>query len=203
MSITNGYTTLENIMVRLDPLTSGSSGSPADTNFIERAIEGVSRWIDGETGRQFFCSSGSRLYDVPDDEELYFDCDFYSVAGITNGDGTALTTLDYRVMPTNSTPKYGVELKDSSLNVWMPDAYGDEDAVISVAGSIGYSPTAPFDIREACEDIVTNVYKRRDGNNSSAESIVTAGGLVITPRDISTMSRKTLNRYQRMPVYGA
>jgi hypothetical protein len=201
MSVTNGYTTLQNIKDRLNP--SSDVVSATDDTFLERVVEGVSRWIDGETGRQFFCSIETRLYDVPEDETLWFDCDYYSLTTVTNGDGTELTTSDYRVLPTNTTPKYGIELKDSSLYVWMPDANGDDDAVISVAGSVGYSVTAPFDIRETCEDIVVNIYKRRDGNNSSADSVVTAGGLVITPKDVSAMTRKTLARYVRVPVYGA
>jgi len=53
------------------------------------------------------------------------------------------------------------------------------------------------EINQACKQIAQNVY-RRFGANSTDEQIVTAAGLVITPRDVPVLAAKTIRTYSRM-----
>jgi len=53
------------------------------------------------------------------------------------------------------------------------------------------------EINQACKQIAQNVY-RRFGSNSTDEQIVTAAGLVITPRDVPVLATKTIRTYSRM-----
>lgn len=207
MTITNGYTTLQNVSDLLNPLGLGTSGSAADNGVIERMIEGASRYIDNETGRTFYASgSSARLFDVPPDEYLFFDADLYSASGsaatVANGDGSDITA-QVALLPTNGNPRYAARLKDSATVVFSGSASGDTHAVISVAGYWCTAPTPPLDIQRACEDIVITAYKNRYGQNTDGAAVVTAAGVVITPRDIPTGARVMLERWRRNNLAGA
>ena len=53
------------------------------------------------------------------------------------------------------------------------------------------------EIKQACKQIAQNVY-RRFGANSTDEQIVTAAGLVITPRDVPVLASRTIKTFARM-----
>ena len=53
------------------------------------------------------------------------------------------------------------------------------------------------DIQTACLQIAHSYYSRRFGENESADSIITVGGVVITPRDIPGAAASTIRRYKR------
>jgi len=55
----------------------------------------------------------------------------------------------------------------------------------------------PADVVEACRQIVNGMYKRRTGENVSAETTITAGGVLVMPRDIPTVANTLLRRYAR------
>jgi len=53
------------------------------------------------------------------------------------------------------------------------------------------------DIQAACLQIAHSYYSRRYGENESADSVITVGGVVITPRDIPGIAAQTVRRYKR------
>ena len=58
---------------------------------------------------------------------------------------------------------------------------------------------APMDeIREACLEIASSAYKRRTGENATATSVITSGGVVITPRDVPDFARAIIKQYARI-----
>ena len=205
MTITLGYTTLANVSAALNP--NGLTTNATDDAVIERLVEGASRWIDTYTGRTFSAAgSSARLFDVPDDDTIWFDADLYTTAGSAaeayNGDGTDYTA-SVRFLPTNGQPKYAVTLKDSAAVSWSGSASGDDTAIISINGWWCYSATAPHDIRMACESIVISAYKTRYGQGVQGAATVTAAGVIITPQDVPAAAIALLQQYKRTVLDGA
>ena len=65
MTITNGYVTLDEYKKNYQRI-GVDDVDPEDDAFIEQAIEAASRWIDRETATQFYASTETRYFDVPD-----------------------------------------------------------------------------------------------------------------------------------------
>jgi hypothetical protein len=160
-------------------------------------VEGASRLIDNICGgRTFYGRTETRYYDTPEDDTLFLDDDLLTITTLTNGDATTITSADYHLLPKNETAKHSIKLKDSSTLSWE-DNNGYDELAISVAGTWGYSSSAPHDIRAACEDIVVAAYKSRYGNNQSGSAIVTSAGIVITSDDIPRNVLAVLQRYRK------
>ncbi len=151
MSTLNCYATLAEYKAWKTSPGQTFSSAAADDAVIEDILEAASRYIDAETGRTFYPRVETRYYSVPDKTEtndtraLWLDDDLLSVITLTNGDGTALTTSDYHLLPRNASPKYAVRLKDTSSEVWETDSGGEPDYVISLLGLWGYH--ARYDLR--------------------------------------------------------
>lgn len=176
-----------------------TSTDTTDDGVIGDILESASKLIDTETRRTFYARVETRLYDVPKTDTLYIeDDDLLTVTTLTNGDSTVLTTTDYILLPANSYPKYAIKLKDSSTYSWEEDSSGNSEQAISILGTWGYSSSAPADIKEACLEIATAFYHRRFGENMAAESTMTTGGVIVTPRDIPASARSIIANYARL-----
>jgi hypothetical protein len=195
MAISNGYLTLDDYQL----YAKADNSDAGDDAVIEDVIEAASRFIDGKTERTFYARSETHYFDAtPEDNVLWFDDDLISVTTLTNGDGTAIASTKYVLLPNNKTPKYGLKLLASSGISWLLTTAGDREKAITLTGSWGFAATAPHDIRFACYLIASNLYKRRFGQgNASDETITTASGLVITPRDVPAAAADILRRYAR------
>ena len=64
-------------------------------------------------------------------------------------------------------------------------------------GSTVYIWEPMENVKEAVLSIATSVYKRRFGENQSSDTIITAGGIVITPRDMPGMAADTIRGLKR------
>lgn len=53
------------------------------------------------------------------------------------------------------------------------------------------------DIQTACLQIANSYFSRRFGENETTDSVITVGGVVITPRDIPGAAASTIRRYKR------
>lgn len=193
MTITNGYASLTDFknFARI------SSSDAADDWVIENIIEAASRVIDNETRRTFYARTETHYYDVPVGDTLYImDDDLLTVTTLTNGDATVLTTADYILKPNNATPKWAIKIKDSSSYTWEETSAGNDEQAITIVGTWGWSATAPLDIKQACLEIAMSYY-HRFGENSTSETTITTGGVVITPRDIPAGARAVLDNYVR------
>jgi len=56
------------------------------------------------------------------------------------------------------------------------------------------------DIRNACLDIVNNLYHRRSGQNVNGVAQITATGIVITPQDIPSIAADMIKNYTRAGI---
>ena len=194
MTITNGYTT------RLDFLNYAApeSGDAAlDDALIEQIITATSRYIDAATRRRFYASTETHYFDVPCSRDLWLSDDLLSVTTLTNGDGAVIPANSYRLRPYSLPPYYMLTLKPSADASWESDADGNTEGVIALAGSWGYSATAPDDIALACLMISRNVYRARFGDTAGSAT-VTGAGVVITPKDVPQMAAEILKSYARL-----
>jgi hypothetical protein len=199
MAITNGYTTLANVLA----LLAAEGEDPGEDAMLEGMIEAASRLFDGLTRRTFYARTETRYHSVPERNavnrrRLWLDDDLLSATSITNGDGTAIAASDYYFEPRNGLPACAVVLKQSAGVVWTGDADGNTEYVIPIAGSWGYSASAPADVREEVEGIVVGKYRNRYGTNVQGAAQITAAGVVITPQDIPASAWKVIEYYRRI-----
>lgn len=161
MTITNGYATLQQFKDRLNP--GGLQAQATDDTVIEAMIEGVSRYIDGETDRTFYARSETHYYDLPDNpyELLIRDDDLLTLTTLTNGDGTVITSTYYKLYPLNTSPKWKIILLPSSGYIWQFSTTGNVEAAISIVGTWGYTSSTPANIKEVCLQISLGIYQGR------------------------------------------
>lgn len=195
MAITNGYATL----VEYKAWQTVSSTDATDDTVIEQIIEAASRYIDGETARTFYARSETRYFSVPNpaSRQLDLDDDLIAVTTLTNGDDNTIAATEYNLIPKNVTPYRAIKLKASSTYYWDADSDGNNEYVISLAGTWGWAATAPHDIRQACLMIAISMYKRRFGENVSSTFKVTAAGIVVTPQDVPSQAAAIIRKYNR------
>lgn len=120
-----------------------TSVDTSDDGVIGQIIEQTSRMVDNATGRQFYPSYETRLYDIPkvdftDRDTIQLDADLLSLTTLTNGDGTVITSTDYILRSINSPPYWSIKLRDTSSVNWEPSSAGSNEQVISVAGVWGF-----------------------------------------------------------------
>ena len=191
----NEYCTLSEFKAYALPQATAST---TDDAVIVRIIEGVSRWIDEQTGRRFGKNSTDEVrYFSPSDFRTVYVGEVVSIASVAldlNGSREYATALDaayYDLAPYNAAlegkPYNGLEIRPLS-----PYTFSSVRGSVKITGVFGW-PSVPAHVKEMCLDIAKNVYHRRNGEGSGAGSAtITAAGVVITPRDLSDFSRSTL-----------
>lgn len=197
MAITNGYITLAEFKLWADPPGTVFDANANDDSIIEKLIEAASRRIDLMSGRRFYASTETHYFDIPSGRELRLRDDLLSVTTFLNGDGTTISSSDYALVDYNITPYYAIRLTEYSSVNWQLSATSGTEKALSIAGSWGYSTTAPLDIQEACFEIAKNAYNRRTGQGDQVARI-TAAGVVLSPADIPGWIRDLMNNYKRI-----
>lgn len=169
-------------------------------NLISRAQEA----IDSYTGRTFEAETQTRYFEIEDLADnrfiLLMDRDLLTITTLTNGDssGTAIPNTEYwltdasgRRLPEG--PYHAIRLKIDSTYSWEFDT----DYQVSVAGTWGYSTTAPADIAHACIRLTGYYYAQKDAQVYDTTVIPDAGVMTLpvgVPRDIQMV----LNPYCRI-----
>lgn len=193
MTITNGYVTLAEVKACFNT----SSTNATDDGFIEDLVEMGSRLIDRETCRTFYARTETRKFDYTSSRSLKMDDDLLTITTLTNGDSETIAATEYNLYPLNRSPKREIRLKQGSTYYWATDGYSNTEGVISVAGTWGFSATAPDDIKHACLSIVISAYHRRYGEGIDAGvAKITAAGVVITPQDIPADAWEIIRAYR-------
>jgi len=202
MAITNGYATLAEYKAYISMRgLSGSVGTDtSDDTIIENFVEGVSRYIDRETGRRFYADSSDTVYyyQAKDSETVTLP-DFASIttvaADFNNARSyTALTSNDYDFLPDNYTAE-GLPINGLALSPLSSYYFPVQRRGIKITGKRGWL-AVPDDIREACLVIVENVYSSRSGQVSQGRVTVTAAGVVIKPEDVPTFAQMIIKHYR-------
>lgn len=138
MTITNGYCNLTDFRRQITASAQILNEDEADDDVIESLIEAASRRVDELTGRIFYPFIQTRHYDIPYDNNLWFDADLLEVTTLTNGDNNTIASTDYVLKPNNSYPKYMLGLRGVSSVTWEYDSTSSGEQVIDVLGVWGY-----------------------------------------------------------------
>ena len=185
------YTSLINLKDYLGISVASTADDPLLTDLLTRA-EGI---IDAYTGRHFEAETATKYFTIDDidgqDLNLW-GYDLLTVTKLINGDGVEIASGSYRLFPRNDNPKWMIRLdEDQSWN------FTDSDSEISVAGTWGYSATAPADITHACIRLAAFLYRQKDTSADIDRPMVTGDGVTIMPSGLPSDVQKLLDRYKR------
>jgi hypothetical protein len=118
----------------------GSSASDtAQDTLILQYIRSVSREME-VGGRWYYPRIETVYFDVSADGQL--DLDPHNVLAVTalaNGDGTAIASTDYDLLPYSGSPYYALRLKPSTGLYFLGDDDGNYGRAIALTGVMGYS----------------------------------------------------------------
>jgi hypothetical protein len=188
------YTTLANVKTR----GSIKSTNAGDDTFISALITRASAIIDNYTDNHFVKVTGTRKFDIPrNPRRLLLDDWLIACTSVTNGNGVVIPSTEYTLEDYNNPPYYAIVLKRNTAYFFLPDNTMNERKCISVAGDWGWSTAAPDDIIEACERLVTQMYKSRTGENMSGSTVITGAGVLQTPRTLPRDVTDILDNYKR------
>ena len=179
----------------------GGYDSTSDDALLGELLDRASSWFDGQTHRTFAASADStRTYDAVGPHirgyELHFPdgAELAAITSVTNGDGVVLSTSEYTTAPRNATPYYGLRILGSAGKTWTYTT--DWEDAISIVGRWAYSTTPPDDVRQAVLDIAKQMYRARA--DDGGDRTIIAEGMVITPSNIPSTARATVERYRRL-----
>jgi hypothetical protein len=196
--ITNGYCTLLDMKHHIN--SKGLTVDTVDDDVMELLIASASRYIDGQTNDRWYADTATHYFDTPHKtfDILFFDENLNSITSVTNGDGSTLLSTDYVLYPSNSYPKWGIQILANSGGGWLM-TNGSPQQAISILGSWG-NATIPDDIKSACIQIAFASYKRRTGENVAGKTIITGGGVVVMPEDVPGFAKDVINNHRRNAI---
>lgn len=175
-----------------------------DDDILQDYVTEASQMFMTETRRQFYAQGGATLtYDqvAPDiiGRKLYFSRDLLAVDRVYNGDGSVIPPTDYRLLPLNATPYYGLELYLNASTQWVQGDRGYQN-VATVNGTTGFCATGaqPDDVTLAVTKLAAFLYQVRD---SSGEIVRFADGSTQIPQNAPALVLRTIQRYARLQVY--
>ena len=185
------YASLANLKSYLGIATTATGDDALLADLLTRA-EGI---IDAYTGRHFEAETATKYFTIDDidGQNLYlWGYDLLSVTKLTNGDGVEIAAGSYKLFPRNDDPKWIIRLNEDQA--W---SFANGDSEISVAGTWGYSATAPADITHACIRLAAFLYRQKDTSADIDRPMVTGDGVTIMPSGLPADVQKLLDRYKR------
>ena len=183
------YANLSNLKDYLGITTDG------DDNLLSDLLTRAAGVIDAYTGRHFEAETATKYFTADDTygrELNLYGYDLLTVTKLTNGNGVEIASGNYRLLPRNDDPKWIIKLDEDYS--WEFD---DSDSEISVAGTWGYSATAPADITHACVRLAAFIYRQKDTSADIDRPLVTGDGVTIMPSGLPSDVQKLLDRYKR------
>ncbi|MBA4420269.1 MAG: hypothetical protein C0391_03905 [Anaerolinea sp.] len=124
------YATVESVRTLAD------ATSNADDAQYLLFIQQVSREIELISRRLFYPYIGTRNYDTPEDDTLIIPDDLVSITTLKNGDGSTISSDDYKLYPLNKSPKY--KIVHTGTIGWLLNSLGQRYGAIELAGVFGY-----------------------------------------------------------------
>lgn len=176
------YLSLSDLKVYLG-IATAETGDDALLTLLATAAQ---RQIDAWCGRVFEAVTATRYYPeaAVAGTALRLDSELLSVTTLTNGDGTAITSGGYVLLPRNLPPYWEIRLKSAQ---W---SFLGDDSEISVAGTWGWSATAPADIQQACRRLAGYMYRQKDSQVFDVTAQPDLGQMVLPqgmPKDVKIL----------------
>jgi hypothetical protein len=166
MAITNGYVTLATVKKAL------RITDTIDDTILELSVEAASREIDGFTERQFFQTSGTRLFIPRDSFTVEIDdlttLTSLKTASIGKDFDITWTATDFQLEPLNSLaggiPSPATRIRavgDYVFPTFEPRNVNHYQATVQVVGMFGW-PAIPTAVEQAALLLALRQYKRYD-----------------------------------------
>jgi hypothetical protein len=196
-------TTLSAVKTQLGIGTDGTLNTTDDT-LISLYVTQASQLIETETARTFSSTVQTLYYDVgypvTDGRTLYFDQDWLGVDTVVNGANGTLAPSQFRLLPVHDTPKYGLQLLNSTSMYWQVGNDGYSQNAIQVNGTTGYclTGTLPADITLAATKLAAWLYQHRD---DSGDTVQIADGAIAIPAQAPKFVLRTISKYIRRVAY--
>lgn len=166
-----------------------------DDDLIDALIARAQSIIEEYTGRVFEAATLTKYFTVDDIDGQYLRLhhdDLLTVTTLTNGDGNAISSANFRLEPMNSNPKWSIRLdKDTD---WE---FTDSDSRITVIGTWGYSAEAPNNIVHACIRLAAFLYRQKDTAADVDRPMMTGDGVTIMPSQLPKDVQMILDKYRR------
>lgn len=165
-----------------------------DDDLIAVYVEQASELIQRECMRIFGTLTGEFTHDagypVSEGPTLFLQQDAIKVDYLINGSNGAITPDKFRLLPLNASPKYAVQLLNSSGLVWQTG-----QNAVTLFGTMGYClpEDRPADITLAATRLASFLYMSRDNDGS----IQVADGTAIIPADAPSFVMKVIGKYVR------
>lgn len=193
MSNTNLYATLAEYKAYSVARGQTSTTDTADDGVIVDLLEAASRYLDDKTGRQYYPSIETRLYDYPNTRELKLRADLLEVITLSNGDGTAIASTDYVLETANHTPYWKLRLRATATTYWLPDTANGTEQAIELYGWFGYRERysqrawqLAGTLGAAITDTTTLAFTMTAGHSITAGQIVKIGTEIYNVNTVST-----------------
>jgi len=173
----------------------GISDQTSDDQLLSDLITRAQAIIEAYTGRNFEAVTATKYFSTDSIEGRYlylWGYDLLTVTTLTNGDATEIASANYRLEPRNETPKWQIRLDEDTT--WEFD---DSDSEVSIAGTWGYTATAPSDIKHACIRLAAFLYRQKDNSADIDRPLVTGDGVTIMPAALPQDVKSILDRYKR------
>jgi hypothetical protein len=201
IAILNGYCTLAELK---SWLVSSGNTFPTDTNddaVLEGIIEAASRFWDGETCRYFYKNSVAETrYFTAKDNEIKVG-DLVSITTLQTDDGlrtypNTWDTDDYDLKPDNAVldgwPYSKIVLSPITTQI-MPNGLSKG---VKISGVFGW-PSVPVSIKEATILLAIAVRNKRFGENTTSDTVITSGGVVISPQDVPGIAYRKVVQFRK------
>ena len=169
--------------------------SGGDDFLLQELVDRAAGIIDAYTGRHFEAETATKYFTEAetDGQDLnLWGYDLLTITKLTNGNGVEIAVADYRLFPRNETPKWLIKLDEGKS--WN---FSTGDSEISIAGTWGWSTTAPADIQHACVRLSAFLYRQKDTSADIDRPMVTGDGVTIMPSGLPSDVQKLLDRYKR------
>lgn len=158
-------------------------------------------WIDAEGiyHPAFTPSYGTLYYDAIypqiEGKTLFFGQDVLSVVSVSNGANGTLTSDQYRLLPVNGSPKYGLELLTPGIS-WLYGSTGSPQNAIVVTAQVGMftAGNVPANVTLAVTKYAAWLYQNRDNDGST---FVAANGEAVIPSQAPALVLKIVDQYKR------
>jgi len=202
MTVTNGYATLaqSKAYMAMRGLAGSVGTDTSDDTVIEAMLESSSRFIDRQTGRRFWADTndGTYYYQAKDSDCVILP-DFASITTVAVDSAntrtyTALASTDYDILPDNYAAE-GLPIGELKISPLSTNYFPTQRKGIRITGKRGWL-AVPTDIKDACLEIVQNIYSSRSGQSSSGRISVTASGVVIRPDDVPEYAHRIIMHYR-------
>ena len=188
------YIELSDLKIYLG-VTEGSD-DPLLTNCIARATAIFNAQFpssfESEIETRYFTDD-----DIASDGILWLDNPLLTVTTLTNGDAdaTVIASADYWLRPRNESPYWYIKLKDGGTTTYFEFT---TDGEISVAGTWGYTTTAPGIVVQCVMRLAAYIYRQKDSQVFDTTAVPELGIMTIPsgiPNDVKIMIETLQARY--------